>query len=612
MRWKNLAVLVAGAMLVTLLAACGEDETPVTSGTVTGTAPVEAPSGTTTTAPVGTAGALGTEGIELGGIWDYAGGTPDGHDPHTLAASFGNDWTVYNSLVQMKFPFDSAKGIEYEPYLATEWSTSEDGSKWRFKLREGVTFHDGELFNADDVVATVRRMLDPDFLVGTQRRVARDVFVGIEKVDEYTVELDTGEADITAFAYLSSHYMQIVPEHLIRGKDSNSSDVDERWTTIGVKEGDSGTYATGTGPFVVTDWKLDLTMNQVKNQNYFKFDEEGRRLPYMDGIKWHDIPEDIRNLAHFVAGNHEYNQGGRCCGMTLRDADALCRRIREEGCFKILSPHGFGHIVSNARSTPIFEDQKVNAAHRYGHNVAYPMNEAFAGGSAWLWVDREYWPDATLSLKEQYDLLPWSNPVREDEYEAKAHELLADAGYPDGVDLPYPFFAAHSSGGLCYGSFLDQQSRHMNEIWNAGFRTILECRAGVNIIDEMKSGRWSINNNYPAINLVTPVTGIIQGGTKTSGIAAREPFPWAGDDVADAKYRVLQKTLDPARQNDLLKDYERYMADPGLPNFMGYYAKVYFSVRGCVHNFTIGGAWGTHRYALERVWLTGACRNASS
>ena len=611
MKLKGLTVFIAGAIMVGLLAACGADETPASGETAAGASPVQAPAETTTAPLEPEKAQLTTVGLETGGVWDYAGGTPDGHDPYRLVSSWGNDWSVYNSLIQVKFPIDTAKGIEYDNYLADSYTTSDDGTKWRFKLRQGVTFHDGEVFNADDVVATFNRMMDPEFLVGTDHRQSRESFVGINKIDEYTVEFDTGKPDIVAFAYLASHYMVQVPQHLITGPDPTSSDVKQRWTDIGVAEGESGTFATGTGPFMVKDWKLDIDMNLVKNPNYFKFDEQGRQLPYLDGVRYRDIPDRVRNMADFAAGKHEYNLGGRCCGMTQRDADALCRSIKESGCFKILSPHGFGNIVLNQNSAPVWLDPKVVTAHRYAHDVTYPMNNAFAGGSAWLWVDKEYWPDYTLSLKEQYEVLPWSNPVRMEEFDVKGQELLADAGYPDGIDLPFPFHAASSRGGLCYGSFLDQQSRHMDEIRRAGFRTFLECRSGVDVIDEMKAGRWSINNNYPSINLLTPVTGIIQGGIKTSGIVAREPFPWIGADTADAKYRIVQNELDPTKQQELLKDYERYMASPELTNFMAYYAKVYFSVRGCVHNFSIGGAWGTHRYALERVWLTGACRDAS-
>ena len=621
MRWKSLAVIVAGAMLVSLLAACGADATPTPTQAASSqpAAPVptqvvsQAPSVTApteTTAPAETTGPTMTKKEPvLGGIWDYERGTPDLHDPYYLRGG-PQDLNIFNTLIQVKFPFNPATGIVFEPYLAESYTTSTDGSKWRFKLRQGVTWHDGEMFNADDVLATMGRLLDKDVIVSPLQVTIRNVIKNVTKIDDYTVEFDTGTADATALSYFRSHYIIMVPGHLITGSDPTSSDVEKRWKYMGISDKESGTYAIGTGPFSIKDWKLDTEMNLLKNQNYFKFDDEGRQVPYLDGLRYHDIPDPIRRMAFFVAGKSEYSQGGGA-GMTLRDSNALCRQSKDADCRILKWPHGFGTMTNNNVSTPIFDDPKVNTAARYGHNVEYVVNTAFAGGSPWLWVEREYWPDSTLTVKEQYEVMPWSNPAREAEYKTKAKEILGDAGYPDGVDLPFPFFGSGTSSALCYGSFLDQYSRHMDEIYKIGFRTFLECRAGVTYYDELKAGRWSINGYYPATSLITPATGIIQGALKDSGTLVGATWNWPGRDKVDAEYRVIQKTVDPVKSNEMLKDFERTMADPTLPHFVTYYARVYMSVRPCVNNYWPAGIWHTHLFSLEQVWLTGDCRDAS-
>ena len=463
---------------------------------------------------------------------------------------------------------------------------------------------------ADDVIATTERLLDPDFIVQPLQVTIRRVLDSVTKIGDYEVEFDTGTADATALSYFRSHYFLQVPEHLIAGTNPDSSDVEERWTRLGINEGQSGTYSIGTGPFYVEDWALDVEMNMFRNENYFRVDDEGRPVPYLAHVRYHDIPDPIRRMAFFVAGNSEYSQGP-AAGMTLRDANALCRQSKDDDCRILKWPHGFGTMTNNNVSTPVFDNPQVNAAHRYAHNVEYVVNTAFAGGSPWLWVEREYWPDSTLSVREQYDVMPWSNPAQEQDYENRAHELLNEAGYPDGVEMPWPFFGAGTSSALCYGSFLDQYSRHMDEIYNAGFKTFLECRNGVVYYDELKAGRWSILGYYPATSLIDPATGIIQGALEDSGIMVGATWDWPGRSETDAKYRIIQKTTDPVTQNELFKDFERHMANPELPHFVTYYARVYMAVRPCVHNYWPAGIWHTHLFSLEQVWITGDCREAN-
>ena len=172
MIWKSLAAVVAGAMLLGLFAACGSDDAApaatqapaaAEAAPVATAAPEAAAPEAEAAAPAAEAAAPAAEKPVVGGIWDYERGTPDLHDPYFLRGG-PSDLNIFNSLIQVKFPFDPAKGIVFEPYLAEEYSASTDGAKWTFKLRQGVTWHDGEVFNADDVLATTNRLLDPEFM----------------------------------------------------------------------------------------------------------------------------------------------------------------------------------------------------------------------------------------------------------------------------------------------------------------------------------------------------------------------------------------------------------------------------------------------------------------
>src|SRR5215207_4001701 len=99
--------------------------------------------------------AAGDECVKvLGYEWSGEKQSMDPADMHSGDDAY-HIFAVYNRLVDID---DNFKVL---PELATEWSVSEDGKTWTFKLREGVKFHSGKDFTSADVVYTFKRLLDP-------------------------------------------------------------------------------------------------------------------------------------------------------------------------------------------------------------------------------------------------------------------------------------------------------------------------------------------------------------------------------------------------------------------------------------------------------------------
>jgi ABC-type transport system substrate-binding protein len=620
-------ILVFAALgLLGLLAACGEDEadvaadpTPTTAAAVPGAVAPEAEAeATATPTPASdiTGGHAATptptpqgEMPAYGGVINFisccSGSLPRGIDPYSLAAS-GGDPNNYSYMIQVYLPFDPSEGVVYESDLAVEWTQRDDGA-WVFKLREGVTWHDGEMFNADDVVATVNRFLDEGNDVSSTVNQMRAVFSSVEKVDDYTVILHTfGSPNAVSFAYLPGYFMAMVPEHLVTGPDPTSEDASERWLFM---DRENTGLAIGTGPFMMTYLDSEVEMVLERNPNYFLFDEHGQRLPYLDAFQRANVPDGTRRMARFAAGTQDYSIG-RGAGLHPDRAMELCSATRDKECYWQEFPHGYFNTITNHISTEQFQDDRINAASRYAQNMDEIADLAYGGRQGYMVMDRGRFPDSAITAEEQAELMPWSVAERRDEFVQLAKDLLTEAGYPKGFEMPLPYF----SGNLCSGSFLDQYTRQVDALVEIGIRGFLECREGVVGTDEIRAGRFSINAPGGSTRQIDPADGLIKFHLKDSGIMSGQTWKYPGLDEMDAMYRAANRATDYTLRMEGFRNIERYIADPKWTVYPNMHTTVTVAIHGCVRNYHPGGTWSSHGWAHKRTWLepNSKCRNADS
>ncbi|MCG7574187.1 ABC transporter substrate-binding protein [Phaeobacter sp. CNT1-3] len=180
-------------------------------------------------------------------------------DPH--AQNEGPTHTIRHQMYEPLIIRDVTGA--FEPALATEWAPSEsDPNVWVFKLRQGVKFHDGADFTAEDVVFSFERAKQPNSdmkeLIGSIKEV--------RAVDDYTVELVTEGPN------------PILPNNL-----TNLFMMDKGWAeannTVNVQDFEGGeiTYATtnvnGTGPYTLVSREQDVKTVMAKNENYWGIDQ---------------------------------------------------------------------------------------------------------------------------------------------------------------------------------------------------------------------------------------------------------------------------------------------------------------------------------------------------
>lgn len=172
------------------------------------------------------------------------------------------------------------------PALAESWKTIDD-TTWEFKLRENVTFHDGEPFNAEAVKKSFERILDPE--VASPRLFIFEMISAIDVVDEYTLRLTTDYP----FAPLLSHLAHPA------GAIVSPKSIDEDYAAM--KDGATpGSVISenpiGTGFFKFEKWNPGADIALVKNEDYWG------DLAQVDHVLFKVIPESGTRLAELETG----------------------------------------------------------------------------------------------------------------------------------------------------------------------------------------------------------------------------------------------------------------------------------------------------------------------
>jgi len=292
---------------------------------------------------------------------------------------------IYSRLTRIGF--DS----QPQPDLAESWEASPDATEFTFFLRAGVTFHDGSPLTADDVVATYEAILNPD--IPSAATSVLDMIVSVEAVDDLTVRF-TLAAPFADLPYSTAHSNACI---VSRAALDDLTALE--------------TVANGTGPFKLETYDSARIVRMVKNEDYFV---EGR--PYLDAVEMMLFPDLAAETANFLSGTTDVM-------LTVQQAD-------------------YERIAASAG----IEAQRVNSG-RYVCVVmrqdAEPWNDVRVRKALAKAVDRELLVAIILEGlgRPANDSivapeLEYATEKPEITYDPEgARALLAEAGYPDGINL---------------------------------------------------------------------------------------------------------------------------------------------------------------------------------
>jgi len=226
-------------------------------------------------------------------------GGPDSLDP---AYSYDNasgevEQVIYETLIF----FDGESTTEFVSILATEWNISADGKTYRFKIREGVKFHNGNDLTPEDVEYSFERGMVQDYGAGPQWMIFEPLF-GVESgiVSSRDVEPLVPLADIENKVEVDGQWVQFnlaAPYEpflqILAGPWG--SIIDKEWAIAnGDWDGTQASYealndpdaggsplqsiANGTGPFILERWEPGIEISLLRNDNYWQAPANFERL----------------------------------------------------------------------------------------------------------------------------------------------------------------------------------------------------------------------------------------------------------------------------------------------------------------------------------------------
>jgi ABC-type transport system substrate-binding protein len=386
--------LVGAASAVALLAGCAPSPSPAPPGVET---PAPTPTAAAAETPAPTATSPAPPGPISGGtlVLGYTSNITNMDPPRVIGQWNNIPWYMaHDGLLRAK----RESATEFEPALAESWEVSEDGLKWVFHLRDGVTFHDGTPFDADAVVFNFERIIDPDHPFHTAD-VAAGVanFRFIEKVeaaDDKTVEM-TLKWPFPYVDQMIATYdgLMVCP------------------ATVQQYGNDSSKHENGTGPFKLTEWV------EGDRMVFSAYDDYWDGKPYLDEIVLRTIVEPSTQLAELQAGGVHIVEGiTHPRNIPVIQGDPNLQ-------INTLPGYMFSWLGFNL-TKPVFQDKNVREAINYAIN-----RQSLA--------DYLYQGLASPGGFEMPEICTYYDPsVPGWEYDPdKAKQLLSEAGYADGLEI---------------------------------------------------------------------------------------------------------------------------------------------------------------------------------
>jgi len=321
----------------------------------------------------------------------------------------GNSFMICDNVYEALVAYQD-ESTALEPGLAESWEISPDGKTYTFHLRKGVMFHDGTPFNADAVVFSIGRMMKerklkffsnnwevqerpPEYWVSMEMD---DTVDSIEAVDDYTVVFNLKRVEAPFLANMGMDFADIIsptafinnPKEFLRNP-------------------------VGTGPFKFVEWIKDDRIVLAKNENYW--DKSGG--PYLDKLIFRVIPENSVRFLELKAGNIHICQFPNPADIPLAEQDPNLKLVAQPGM-------NIGYLSFN-HTKKLWQNIHMRRAIAHAINRQAIVDNIYQGMGQ---VAKNPIPPTMWGYNDAIEDFPYDPE--------KAKSELAEAGYPEGKDLP--------------------------------------------------------------------------------------------------------------------------------------------------------------------------------
>lgn len=344
------------------------------------------------------------------------------------------------------------------PYLAESWDVSSDGLVYTFTIRSGVKFHDGSDLDSADVKYSmdINKSSPNSKLSAAHANVA-----SVEAPDASTVVITLSKVSSTFLKELGQSAGYVVPENFLEDYDPNTTMI-------------------GTGPYVFGTYLPDTSLTMTRFEDYWG------ELPFFEVLDWRFIDDETASLNGMLAGEYDLNVAilaegiERVSAFKTNSAFTVTLQGSTENSYMWLN-------VNDKR----FQDIRVRQA------IAHAINreEAIAV------YNGDARPTCLMVIPDSEPYNSDYCPYTFDPEKSKA--LLAEAGFPNGIEIDYPFVtvASHpftmevltqqlAAGGITVKSRGEDLTTWLDKTWTKGNYEMSEIRDSAGILQfGCKGGR---------------------------------------------------------------------------------------------------------------------------
>ncbi len=453
-------------------------------------------------------------------------------DPNTVSAQPTTN--IFQNVVETLVERDGTT-----PMLAESWELLDDVT-WQFSLREGVSFTNGEPFNADVVKFSIERIMREDNENSAALNLFTDAIASVDVVDDSTVNIVTTRPFPDLLDLLVGAYM--LPSGIADDPNFDANGV-------------------GTGPYMLESWTVGEVLTLVRNPDY-----RGEQ-PFFSRVMYRTVPDTSVRTTEMRTG-----QADIIIQVPIEDLG----RLNEPGIEIVRIPSTQSMRIHLNAGEPPFDDVRVRQAMNYGIDRATILDTLLEGAGRLMAS-----PSGPEIFGYDPDLAPY--PYDPD----KARELLAEAGYGDGVEVTLQFTENRYVRDRAIGEAITAQLAEVGINVNANFS---EFSQWLQLFNQEGNGFMVVAQEDNVLTLMAPNFASTNQSFKR--------YNYANPEV-DRLIEEASAELDTDKRLELYRELNQVLHDDAPWVFM-WNPEDSYAISDDIHGFAPNGVGYFYIYDLSR------------